>query len=124
MEQGILRARERFADQPELLAELLAIGAQVQIGRGHMVRASELMGEVVALRSKLDPDDPRLTADIGEYGRTLHYSARYADAEATLRDAEARWYATGAHGTARSMMIFNVAALAAAFFEKSYSASP
>ncbi len=104
LEQGLLRARERFADQPELLADLLGMGAEVQIGRGHMTRASELMGEVVALRMKLDPDDPRLTTAMGEHGRTLHYAARYAEAEARLREAETRWYAQGAHGTARIPM--------------------
>jgi serine/threonine-protein kinase len=100
MEQGILHARERFADQPELLADLLEMGSEVEIGRGHMERAAALMGEALALRASLDADDPRITDVMGQYGRALHYSARYAEAEATLREADARWYAGGARGRA------------------------
>ncbi len=100
LEQGLLRARERFSAQPDLLAELLDIGGQVQVGRGDMPRAADLIGEALALRRGLDPDDPQLTAVLGEYGRALHYSGRYTQAEAALREAESRWYAQGAFGTA------------------------
>ncbi len=100
LEQGLLRARERFSAQPDLLAELLDIGGQVQVGRGDMPRAADLIGEALALRRSLDPDDPRLTAVLGQYGRALHYSGRYTQAEAALREAESRWYAQGGYGTA------------------------
>ncbi len=100
LDQGLVNARVRFAAQPDLLAELLRIGADVKVGRGEYARAAELMGETLALRRTLDPDDPRLTEVLAQYGRTLHYTARYADAEAALREAESRWYAHGARGTA------------------------
>lgn len=100
IEDGLARARSLFTAQPDLLAELLGIGGDVLIGRGNYARGAELVGESLLLRRSLDPDDPTLTDVLARYGRALHYIARYADSEAALIEAERRWYAQGADGSA------------------------
>jgi serine/threonine protein kinase len=100
LEQGLRHARQRFAERPELLAEVLGSSANVLIGRGEYARASAMLGEAVALQRGFDPQDPRFTALLGAFGRSQHYISEYAASEATLREAEARWYAESPAGTA------------------------
>lgn len=101
LQQGLVRARERFAAQPDLLAEVLGIGADVEISRGDYARAAQLTDEVLTLqRASLPAADTRITATLGQLGRSLHYTAHYAQAEDVLREATARWYAAGAQGSA------------------------
>jgi eukaryotic-like serine/threonine-protein kinase len=100
LEQGLVNARERFAAQPDLLAEILEIGADVKVRHGDYVRGAALISEALALKRRGDPDDPRLTVVLARHGQSLHYTARYLEAESALREAEGRWYAQGAAGTA------------------------
>jgi tRNA A-37 threonylcarbamoyl transferase component Bud32 len=100
LEQALRHARTRFVDRPDLLAEVLGSSANVLVGRGEYANASALLEEAVALQRSADPDDPRFTMLLGAFGRSQHYVSDYAASEATLREAEARWYDDGPAGAA------------------------
>jgi eukaryotic-like serine/threonine-protein kinase len=100
IDASLMRARQRFGDQPELLAELLGIAGDVLIGRGNYARGAELTGESLALRRRIDPDDPQLMDMLARHGRALHYIGHYAEAEAALSEADGLWYAHGPAGAA------------------------
>jgi serine/threonine protein kinase len=95
IEQGIAHARERLATEPLLFAELLQIGADVKLRHGDYPAAASLVGEALALIRAADPGHPRVTNALARYGQVLHFSSRYAAAEAALREAVARWYREG-----------------------------
>jgi serine/threonine protein kinase len=99
LDLGLENARERFAAQPQLLAELLKIGSEVKVRHGDYARGAQLIGEAVALKREGGENDPHLTELMARQGLALHYTSRYAESEAVLREAEARWYAQGAMGT-------------------------
>jgi tetratricopeptide (TPR) repeat protein/tRNA A-37 threonylcarbamoyl transferase component Bud32 len=88
LDAGIERARARFGDQPLLLSELLAIASEIRIGQGDYPVAFRLVEESVMLRRAHGvAGDPRLGFALELKGRAMHYTGRYREAEAPLREA-------------------------------------
>ncbi len=106
LEQALTLARAQFAGQPELLAEVLKIGADSVTRQGNFKRALALYSEAVALLhgkngasvAASGPSEIRQTQILASYGQALHYEAKYAQSEATLRTAFAQWRAQGRLG--------------------------
>jgi eukaryotic-like serine/threonine-protein kinase len=106
LEQALSQARAQFHEQPELLAEVLKIGADSVTRQGDFKRALDLYSEAVAvarspnaaLPASSRPSQIRQTQILANYGQALHYEARYAESEQTLRTALAQWRAQGAPG--------------------------
>jgi serine/threonine-protein kinase len=88
MQAGLEYARLQFAAQPLLLAELLTQGAEVRSGRGDYDASLALIEESISLlRQHAQGNDLRLAQALEVKGRTLHYSSRYAEAQAPLQES-------------------------------------
>lgn len=78
-------ARRELPEQPGLLADVLQVGADAFIRRGDYRSGSSLLAE--ALDLPLPPRGERRLQLLARLGQSLHYQARYAEAEASLRAA-------------------------------------
>lgn len=96
LERSLTHARTELAGQPDLLAELLTIGADTLIRRGDFARSADLLREALDLPTQAD--GIRRSGLLARHGQALHYIARYAEAEHSLREAESHWYAAGTPG--------------------------
>jgi eukaryotic-like serine/threonine-protein kinase len=83
--QGAERARDRFAEQPELKAEMLArIGALLR-NVGLVEEGRELLAESLSLQHELlDRDDARLLQGRLDHALALHYGGAIDEAVAQL----------------------------------------
>jgi len=88
LQHGLIDARTRFASEPEVLATILTLGIDTRISLGDFAGSMPLAEELVALRRRTASDDPvDIVRALHKFGLTLHYNARYADAEQPLREA-------------------------------------
>ncbi len=88
LKHGLVDARTRFVNEPEVLATILGLGIDTRISLGDFAGSMPLAEELVALQRRSAAADPAaIVGALRKFGLTLHYNARYADAEHTLREA-------------------------------------
>jgi serine/threonine protein kinase len=88
LENATARMRDTLADEPELLAEMLAIVASLQERAGRFESARDLLLQVVELeRSRDGPPSARLVAALGDLGATERQLSNAEAARAHVTEA-------------------------------------
>ncbi|MCU0253765.1 MAG: serine/threonine-protein kinase [Acidobacteria bacterium] len=82
------QARVDLADRPALRGEILATIGRVHIAQAEYDLAASVLSEALADFRRAEPPDPVALAEtLRHFGRALHYSGRYFEAEAPFREA-------------------------------------
>jgi serine/threonine-protein kinase len=85
---GLAKARRDLRDQPELRAEVLGTIGEVYMARGEYALAEPVIREADALYRRLPELPPdRRGASTASLATLMHFSGRYAEAEALFREA-------------------------------------
>jgi len=96
LEASLVLARRELAEQPALLAVVLQVGADAHIRRADFTTGTQLLTEALAL--PLAPGNSKRVQLLARMGQSLHYQARYAEAEHYLRAALPHWQRLGVAG--------------------------